>query len=495
MKKTLKTLLIFCCMTLCLIFCLTACGDKCEHTYDSDCDTICNECKETRQASAEHTYYGDCDAGCHGCFEERAVTAKHNWKQIINTQTCIGPEACEGCGAVNGAFVEHTWIDADCDTPKTCSVCQITAGEALGHDYSAYVYDDHYHYIQCALCGVPDGEESRAKHTFDDEYACECGCEFIVEMIGENKEDGIVNLYNSDKKLVMAIFYMRGECVFHTDHYYNENGDLLKVEHYSGYGALDVYELYAYDANGNMIKKENYLGEGTLVEYELCAYDANGNMIKKENYLGDGTLVEYELYAYDANGNVIKKERYYADGTFDDSTLYTYDENGKLVKETISRFDYDENGEHIRTIVAICDEHGFQIEEWVIEHHEEGDREIRHVFECDENGYRIKDVVYQNGNLTTIFLFTNDENGRVIKEVMLDAQNENQRTVYREYYENGHPKSNTYYRGETDIKELEYHYHENGIDKSYMIYNENGELIYIVEYDEDGNVILEEHYE
>ncbi len=27
----------------------------------------------------------------------------------------------------------HTWVDADCDTPKSCSVCTATEGEALGH--------------------------------------------------------------------------------------------------------------------------------------------------------------------------------------------------------------------------------------------------------------------------------------------------------------------------------------------------------------------------
>lgn len=28
----------------------------------------------------------------------------------------------------------HSWVDADCDTPKTCSVCGATEGEALGHN-------------------------------------------------------------------------------------------------------------------------------------------------------------------------------------------------------------------------------------------------------------------------------------------------------------------------------------------------------------------------
>ena len=33
------------------------------------------------------------------------------------------------------AKLNHSWIDADCETPKTCSVCQETDGDALGHDW------------------------------------------------------------------------------------------------------------------------------------------------------------------------------------------------------------------------------------------------------------------------------------------------------------------------------------------------------------------------
>ena len=33
----------------------------------------------------------------------------------------------------------HTWVDATCEAPKTCSVCGATEGEALGHTYGAWV--------------------------------------------------------------------------------------------------------------------------------------------------------------------------------------------------------------------------------------------------------------------------------------------------------------------------------------------------------------------
>ena len=33
---------------------------------------------------------------------------------------------------------EHVWTDATCEKPKTCSVCEITEGEALKHTGGMY---------------------------------------------------------------------------------------------------------------------------------------------------------------------------------------------------------------------------------------------------------------------------------------------------------------------------------------------------------------------
>ena len=57
----------------------------------------------------------------------------HGW---VNAD-CDTPKTCSGCGATEGAAKGHTWVDADCDTPKTCSVCQATEGAALGHKWQS----------------------------------------------------------------------------------------------------------------------------------------------------------------------------------------------------------------------------------------------------------------------------------------------------------------------------------------------------------------------
>ena len=46
------------------------------------------------------------------------------------------------CIACNGEDHEHEWIEANCEEPKTCAICSITEGNALGHQFDNG-HDDH----------------------------------------------------------------------------------------------------------------------------------------------------------------------------------------------------------------------------------------------------------------------------------------------------------------------------------------------------------------
>jgi len=50
--------------------------------------------------------------------------------------TCDTPKTCTVCKATEGEAAGHTFADATCNTAKTCSVCGATEGEALGHSYT-----------------------------------------------------------------------------------------------------------------------------------------------------------------------------------------------------------------------------------------------------------------------------------------------------------------------------------------------------------------------
>lgn len=62
----------------------------------------------------------------------------HTWMDA----TCKLPKTCSKCGITEGNITDHIWIDATCDSPKTCSVCNITEGSAE-HSYSGN---------KCSIC-------------------------------------------------------------------------------------------------------------------------------------------------------------------------------------------------------------------------------------------------------------------------------------------------------------------------------------------------------
>ncbi len=87
-----------------------------------------------------------------------------------------------------GELADHNWTPATCTAPKTCSVCQATEGDPLGHTEGTEWKsdkDNHWHTCTVAGCGVVI-ESSKAAHTPDREAATEtdpikCSvCDYII---------------------------------------------------------------------------------------------------------------------------------------------------------------------------------------------------------------------------------------------------------------------------------------------------------------------------
>ena len=64
--------------------------------------------------------------------------------------TCTAPKTCS-CGATEGAANGHTWKDATCSDPKTCTVCGTTSGLTAGHNFSDG---------KCTTCGKADPDSN-----------------------------------------------------------------------------------------------------------------------------------------------------------------------------------------------------------------------------------------------------------------------------------------------------------------------------------------------
>lgn len=72
---------------------------------------------------------------------------------------------------------DHDWVGAKCNQPKTCAVCSLTEGEALGHNYAD---PDCENASKCLRCGDTQGEA--LGHQYDDDCDPDCnreGCEHV----------------------------------------------------------------------------------------------------------------------------------------------------------------------------------------------------------------------------------------------------------------------------------------------------------------------------
>lgn len=95
----------------------------------------------------------DCDTPktCSLCGETEGEALGHQWVD----GDCVTPKTCSVCGETEGETLGHTWIDATCTEAKTCSLCGETEGEALGHSWINATTEAPK---TCSLCGETEGE-------------------------------------------------------------------------------------------------------------------------------------------------------------------------------------------------------------------------------------------------------------------------------------------------------------------------------------------------
>ncbi len=85
---------------------------------------------------------------------------------------CDTPKTCTLCGKSEGAALGHSFALADCDTPKTCTLCGKSEGAALGHSFALADCDTPK---TCTLCGKSEG--NALGHRYNEGECSRCGHE------------------------------------------------------------------------------------------------------------------------------------------------------------------------------------------------------------------------------------------------------------------------------------------------------------------------------
>ena len=142
------------------------------HTWtDATCTApkTCSVCGATEGAAAGHSYEAvvtapTCTAGgyttytCSVCGDsyvgDETAALGHTWTEA----TCTEPKTCSVCGYTEGT-ASHDWAEATCTAPKTCKVCGATEGTALGHNWEL---PDCVTPETCSVCGATEGTASHS---------------------------------------------------------------------------------------------------------------------------------------------------------------------------------------------------------------------------------------------------------------------------------------------------------------------------------------------
>ena len=148
----------------------------------------CTKCDYVIEAQLGHTHV----------FDKEVATDDYKATDATCTAKATYYKSC-ACGEKGtetfeyGELSAHNWTPATCTVPKTCSVCQATEGDPLGHtEGNEWKYDSDNHWHTCTVegCGVviESSKEAhtpdRAEATVNDPIKCSvCGYEIEAQLV------------------------------------------------------------------------------------------------------------------------------------------------------------------------------------------------------------------------------------------------------------------------------------------------------------------------
>ena len=241
MKKLLILILAFA-----LLVCLCACGSV--SSDPTNAPTGGNSTEPTNGNMQTPT-----DAPCTHAYEETVT------KQPTCQATGEKTFTCTRCGdhyTEEMPLADHTWIDAICVAPKTCSVCNATEGDVADHNYQDGV---------CTGCGLEQD---------------------FGQITGKWFLEGISNEYNEYEQMNLFFWAEDKTAGFSAAFFYpleyttQEELDFILTYGYYEYNGIpryfyDVTEFngqYYYSAMFGTTAAGSFKQNGNVITIELSAY-------------------------------------------------------------------------------------------------------------------------------------------------------------------------------------------------------------------------------
>lgn len=216
---------------------------------------------------------------CSKCGETAGESLGHFYQSI----SCTEPKICSVCRTVVEAATEHSWLAATCDAPKTCSVCGATEGAANGHSWIAATRTEPK---TCSACKKTEGGVRSVLTAEEIYHQCSPAVFYIEVYNAQGKMKGSGSGFFIDNKgTAVTNFHVIDGCA---------SARITVSDTQKKYDVLGVYN-YSIDEDWAVIKVDGtgfqYLeiGEGETVIGGATVY-AIGSPLGLQNTISQGLI-------------------------------------------------------------------------------------------------------------------------------------------------------------------------------------------------------------
>ena len=268
----------------------TAMGECVDNDHDHKCDygedSETGGCKEEFGTHADSEEDDDhvCDYGCKEVMEQ------------CSDMTDDGNHNCDVCGKAD--VTEHTYADATCTTPKTCTECGATEGEVnpSAHKYieNVWVSSQEGHWQKCENC---DHTTSVVAHSDNSPTDHKCDvCEFVMSECEDANDDNICDTCGENLAFTITfVDYFRGKTTATFGKDEAITFPTLDTESYS----FNLEFMGWADATGAIVESATATENATYTaKYKVTGFK-DGSLQMSVEYGAEGDIVLYiTLFVY-----------------------------------------------------------------------------------------------------------------------------------------------------------------------------------------------------